>query len=238
MIAGVVVALVAIGAVAWVAGRDGGSTATQQDDDDAAGDSTAPDATPAITTAVSDPASTVDVTLPATASTIPTVPASTAPPTTVLAPSPPIPAGAVLASDPAGWVLAVDPAWNDTITSGARTFFVEPGATSGNNVNVTTEQLPAGVDLDGYIAAAIDSIRSAASDFEIVAQRREVGADGTEIELIGWSGTLAGLPKLSFLQAVTVSPTTAYIATFTSQPGDMSTMAPFLEPFLITLRGA
>jgi hypothetical protein len=218
------------------------------DDTDDAGDVTiateasiATDTTPAGSVAPGSTAAPAPSTVPGSeVTTAPTAPVATEPAVTTLPPPPPvsIPPGAVLVTDPAGWTLGVDPAWNDTTgPNGIRTFFIEPGATTGDNVNVSTEVLPASTTLDAYVAAAIANIQSAASDFTIVAQRRETGADGVQIEMIQWVGTLSGLPTLSFLQSVVVSPTTAYIATFTSRPETMPTMAPFLDPFLVTLRG-
>lgn len=240
LVVGALLAVLIAGGLAVMFTRGG-------NDDESVTDATeesAPDSTPA--TDESSPDTTSPVTEPAPSTTGPTLtlPVTVAPVTTVPvaptlpAPGIPIPPGAVLATDPAGWTMAVDPAWNETDSGGVRSWFIEPGATTGDNVNVTTEALPGGVNLDAYVAAAIENIQTAAPDFEIVFQRRDIGVDGVEVELIGWTGTIPGLPKLSFLQAVTVSPSAAYIATFTSQPESMPTMAPFLEPFLVTLRGA
>jgi hypothetical protein len=236
VVGAVVAALVAVGAFAWTKqSNDDGSVATDPS-------VTAPAASSLPGTAV--PGATVPPsgsTVPATGATLtlPTAPPATVPAVTVAPPPPPasIPPGSVLASDPAGWSMAVDPAWNDTTADGVRTLFITPGATAGDNVNVSTEVLPSDVGIDAYITAAIANIQTAAPDFQIVTQRREVGADGVQVEVITWVGTLSGLPKLSFLQSIMVSPTHAYIATFTSTPETMPTMAPFLEPFLVTLRG-
>lgn len=178
--------------------------------------------------------------IPATVA--PTTPATVAPTTpATIAAAPPVsiamPAGSVVASDPAGWTMAVDPAWSDTSTNGVRTFFIQPAATSGDNVNVTTEALPPGVGIDAYVKAALSTIGGAAPDFVLAGQRRDSAVDGVQVELVAWSATLPGLPKLAFLQAIMVTPTTAYIATFTSPPETMPNIAPFVEPFLLTVRG-
>ena len=91
--------------------------------------------------------------------------------------------------------------------------------------------------LDEYVAAAIEGIRTTTPDFTVVDQRRITGPDGVQVEIIGWSGTLAGLPQLSFLQTIVVTPTKAYVATFTSEPARIAQIAPGLEPYLLTLRG-
>ncbi|MFM2070079.1 MAG: hypothetical protein RLZZ623_342 [Actinomycetota bacterium] len=233
------VALLAAGAVAWSSRSkdDGAATdSTELPDDSGLSGSTTP-ATVAPGSTVAPTVSVVGSTVPALTLPIPGTTIAVAP-TVAPPPALPIPEGSVLASDPAGWTLAVDPAWNDTTSNGIRTFFINPGTTTGDNVNVSTEALAAPVTLDAYVAAAITNIQTAAPDFVIVSQEQQVGPDGVPLELIGWSGTLSGLPKLSFLQSIVVSPTTAYISTFTSLPETMPNMAPFLQPFLITLRGA
>lgn len=242
-IIGAVVALaIGAGAVLWI---------TRGGDDDAdAGDRTdRPDAT--ATTAADEPAvSTVPPEpTPAPASTGPavvlptpaptTAPASTAPaPLVPVLPAPPAPAGATTYADPAGWSIAVDPAWefsqSDTFTG----WFTGTGSDGfADNMNVTLEELPAPMTLDDYVVAAKGFISTSAADVAIVDERRFAGADGVEVHVITWTGSVGGGQPLAFIQAMTVTATRAYVATFTSQPARMIDLATTIGPYVVTVRG-
>jgi hypothetical protein len=126
---------------------------------------------------------------------------------------------------------------NDTVTF--EVVFTNTGSdTFDDNINVTVEALTAPISLDDYLAAAKSGILAAAPDFQLVDERRFLGPDGVELVLITWSATLPNLPPLSFLQSLTVTPTNAYVATFTSEPDRMPQIAALFEPYLLTLRGA
>ena len=233
-------ALVAValgaGVVVWLT-RSGDDDPTEADDPSSASDTTeAPDTTvgPTPTTAATPatPATEVPLTLPDT------VPVTTAPPepATSLPLADPPPVGAVAFTSPDGWSISTDPAWQ--LAPDTTAWFTGTGSAEfQDNVNVVVESLPTPQTLDEYVAAAIGQISAQAADLEIIEQRRVVGADGVEMEVIGWTGSFAGLPRLAFVQIVTVTPTRAYIATFTSQPDRMPALAPGITPFLTSIRG-
>ena len=241
----IVGALVAIavgaGAVLWLTrgGDDAGDAGeteqtepTEPTEPTDGADDTAPAGTDAAPTTAADPAETI---APSTTALV--LPTTVVPPTTDASlPVVDIPPGATIHSDPSGWTIALDPAW--TVSPDATAWFTGTGTPDfQDNVNVAVEVLPLEVTLDEYVVAAIGQIQTQAADFQFVDQRRVVGADGVEVEIIGWSGTFTGLPTLAFVQAVTVTPTNAYIATFTSLPDRMPALAPTIGPYLTTIRG-
>lgn len=247
----VVGALVAIavgaGAVLWLTrGDDAGDAGeterteqteqTERTEETDGGDGTAPAGTDAAPTTAADTAGTVADTTPATTTPL-VLPTTVAPPTTDASLAVvDIPPGATIHSDPSGWTIALDPAW--TVSPDATAWFTGTGTPDfQDNVSVAVEVLAQSVTLDEYLVAAIGQIQTQAADFQFVDQRRVVGADGVEVEIIGWSGTFTGLPTLAFVQAVTVTPTNAYIATFTSLPDRMPALAPTIGPYLTTIRG-
>jgi len=239
------------GVVLWTArsGDDDSSASTDTGSPEATDDSGAADPADSIVETTVAPVAPV---APVTTESVP--PATTAPPTlpdtitpettpapeTTTAPTPAnvvdVPPGAVLYADPAGWSISVDPAWQQSPDAAA--WFTGTGSGEfQDNVNVAVEDLASPRTLDDYVAAAIALINTQATDFEIVDQRRVVGTDGVEVEVIEWTGSFAGLPRLAFVQAVTVTPQRAYIATFTSQPDRMPALAPTVTPVLTTIRG-
>ncbi|MFN6118497.1 MAG: hypothetical protein ACK5CE_02485 [Actinomycetes bacterium] len=209
---------------------------TEQTEETDGGDGTAPAGTDAAPTTAADTAGTVADTTPATTTPL-VLPTTVAPPTTDASLAVvDIPPGATIHSDPSGWTIALDPAW--TVSPDATAWFTGTGTPDfQDNVSVAVEVLSQAVTLDEYLVAAIGQIQTQAADFQFVDQRRVVGADGVEVEIIGWSGTFTGLPTLAFVQAVTVTPTNAYIATFTSLPDRMPALAPTIGPYLTTIRG-
>ncbi len=207
------------------------------------------EATPPATTAVTVPPTTA----PAPATTVTTAPPTTEPEATTTEPPPPtepvatvaplpapeVPPGAVVVADPAGWTIAIDPGWTETPLAGARSWVINAGsATFDDNLNVTTEALPGPLTLDQYVEAALAAVRAGAPDVEVTDVRRYVAADGAEHALVTWSGTLPGAPRLVFVQALTVSATAAYVATFTTEPDRAPLLAIVLEPYLLSLRGS
>jgi hypothetical protein len=213
------------------------------DDTDTPTDGTAVVATPPVTAApaTTAPALTLPTAPPATTPATEAAPTTEAPvPTTVLpTPAPDVPAGSIVVTDPAGWVMSMDPSWTESTQNGVRNWFTNTGSdTFDDNINVTVEALTAPISLDEYLAAAKSGIQTAAPDFQLVDERRILGPDGVELVLLTWSATLPNLPLLSFLQTLTVTPTNAYVATFTSEPDRMPQIAALFAPFLLTLRGA
>ncbi|MEX1106210.1 MAG: hypothetical protein WEB78_08430 [Ilumatobacteraceae bacterium] len=203
------------------------------------------DETPAVDTtaaATTAPATTVPaLTLPTTPPSTDAAPTteSVAPTTAAPDPAPAVPDGSILVTDPTGWSMSMSPAWTESTQNTTRNWFTNTGSdTFDDNVNVTTEALTSPVALDDYLAAAIAGIQSSVPDFQLGGLRRSVGPDGVELALIEWSGTLENLPPLSFLQTIMVTPTTAYVATFTSEPMRIAQVGPTVEPYLLTLRGA
>ena len=77
-----------------------------------------------------------------------------------------------------------------------------------------------------------------ASDVNVLDERRVIGEDGVTVAVVTWTGTLPGLPKLAFIQAMAVSASRAYVATFTSEPDRMRDLALVVGPYLATVRGA
>ena len=242
-IIGAVVALaIGAGAVLWITSGD--------DSDDDSGRSDA-----AATTAADEPADTAAGTTPpeptpAPASTGPAVVLPTVAPTTPpeqttpgplvpVLPAPPAPEGAVPYTDPAGWSIAVDPAWEFSQSDDFTGWFTGTGSDGfADNVNVTLEDLPGPMTLDDYVVAAKGFIATSAADVAIVDERRFAGADGVEVHVITWSGSVGGGQPLAFVQAMTVTSSRAYVATFTSQPARMVDLATTIGPYLLTVRGA
>ena len=242
-IIGAVVAIaIGAGAVLWITSGDSDSdssdrpestetTAVDEPTDTEAAGTTPPEPTPA-------PASTGPaVVLPTVAPTAP--PDSTAPaPVLPVLPAPPAPDGATVHTDPAGWSIAVDPAWEFRQAEDFTGWFTGTGTDGfADNVNVTLEVLPAAMTLDDYIVAAKGFISTSAADVAIVDERRFVGADGVEVHVITWTGSVGGGQPLAFVQAMTVTATSAYVATFTSQPARMVDLATTIGPYLLTVRG-
>jgi hypothetical protein len=212
---------------------------TSGDTADPATDTTQVASTPLVTAApaTTEPALTLPTTPPSTEAPATTeAPAPTTVPTT---PAPDVPAGSIVVTDPAGWTMSMDPSWTESTQNGVRNWFTNTGSESfDDNINVTVEALTAPISLDEYLAAAISGIQAAAPDFQLVDQRRILGPDGVELVVIGWSATLPNLPPLSFLQTLTITPTSAYVATFTTEPDRMPQLTALFEPYLLTLRGA
>lgn len=243
-IIGAVVALaIGAGAVLWITGGDDGddnsdrsdaaaTTAADEPADTAAASTTPPEPTPA-------PASTGPaVVLPTVAPTTPPEQSTPAPLLPVL-PAPPAPAGAVPYTDPAGWSIAVDPAWEFSQSEDFIGWFTGTGTDGfADNVNVTLEDLPGPMTLDDYVVAAKGFISTSAADVAIVDERRFAGVDGVEVHVITWSGSVGGGQPLAFVQAMTVTSSRAYVATFTSQPARMVELATTIGPYLLTVRGA
>jgi hypothetical protein len=133
------------------------------------------------------------------------------------------------------WTLQADPAWEPV---GAGVWFTGTGSDSfQDNVNVITQPLPAAMTLDAYIDAALETVK-AAPEFELIARDIITGDDGTEIGSITWTAALAGMPKLTFKQSIVVNDTTAYIATFTTEPERAAETVPTIGAALLTLRAA
>ena len=185
---------------------------------------------------------------PTQPTTPPTDPPATPDPTATPAPSapavealpaPPVPAGATLFSDPDGWTIAVDPAWQREESPEFAGWFTGTGSTGfSDNVNIVLENLPTALSLDEYLVAAIGVINTQATDVEIVDQRRFVGVDGVQVHVVTWLGTVVGAnQRLGFVQAMTVTATKAYVATFTAQPGRLAQLATTVGPYLATVRG-
>lgn len=194
------------------------------------------------TAAATTVATTVPLTLPGTvapATTVTTPPVTALPTDTSLAPIPNvIPPGASLYTDPAGWSISVDPAWTFQQQAGFTGWFTGTGSDGFNdNVNVVTEDLPSPMTLDDYVVAALDVIKGQAADANVIDQRQVIGDDGVVVTVVAWTGTLPDLPKLAFIQAMVVSPTRAYVATFTSEPGRAADLAPVIGPYLASIRG-
>ncbi len=235
------------GAVLWV---------THSSDDDASGrsgderNSSTSEADDAAPTSLAEPSSSVAPTTSAPAVVLPTTPPTTPPtpppttpapsaPAVEAQPSPPVPAGATLFSDPAGWTIAVDPAWQREESPEFAGWFTGTGSPGfSDNVNIVLEDLPSALALDEYVVAATGVINSQATDVEIVDQRRFVGADGVQVHVVTWLGTVVGAnQRLGFVQAMTVTATKAYVATFTAQPGRLAELATTVGPYLTTIRG-
>lgn len=213
---------------------DAGATTTPADTD--VNDTAAPEPTPP-----SEPTPTsTPVVLPTAPPTVaPTAPADTAAPTVSVLPAPPVPGGATLFSDPAGWTIAVDPAWEFQQSDEFTGWFTGTGSSGfRDNVNVALEDLASPLALDAYVVAATGFINTQATEVEIVDQRRLVGDDGVEVHVITWLGAVGGASqRLAFVQAMTVTATKAYVATFTSQPGRLLELATVIGPYLATIRG-
>ena len=230
-VAALVVVALGLATALWLTRGDG--------TDDASVDTT-PQPTAAPVTAAPETTA-APLTLPTTvptseAPTTTAAPATTAMPVVTAPPAPP--AFSVVVTDPSGWSMSMDPSWTESAANGSRNWFTNTGSDSfDDNINVTTEPLTASITLDEYLAAAIAGIESSTPDFQLVDQRRVTGPDGVELIVIGWSATLPNLPPLSFLQTLTITPTAAYVATFTTEPARMPQLAPLFEPYLLTLRG-
>lgn len=242
-IIGAVLAL-AIGAAAvlWITGGDD----TDDDSSDAVDTTEVDDATSVAPTTIAPeptpaPTSTGPaVVLPTVAPTAPpeTTPATPAVSAVPLLPAPPAPAGATPYADPAGWTIAVDPTWEFSQSADFIGWFTGTGTdVFADNVNVTLEDLPGAMSLDEYIVAAKGFISTSAADVVIADERRFAGADGVEVHVITWTGSVGGGQPLAFVQAMTVTATRAYVATFTSQPARMVDLATTIGPYLLTIRG-
>ena len=237
---------VGFGAVLWLT-RDGDDDTGDTSATDAATD--APDDTGSLdTTAATVPVSTPTPTAeptpasttPLTPLTLPTTVAPTEPATpTTAAPVPvAVPADAVPYTDPAGWSLAVAPGWRFEQTPTFTGWFTGTGSDGfQDNVNVVLEDLPRTMDLTTYVDAAVALIQGQAADAVITDRQRVVGPDGVEVELVSWTGTLPGLPTLAFVQAMTITDTRAYVATFTSEPARIGDLALAFGQYLATVRG-
>ncbi|MEZ5248833.1 MAG: hypothetical protein R2713_06350 [Ilumatobacteraceae bacterium] len=249
MLGALVAMAVGFGAVLWLTRsgdddtRDTASTDAGGDtpDDTGALDTGAPDAPP-VTVPVTTPAATVE---PVPVTTIPlTLPGTVAltdpPPPTTEAPIPvAVPADAVPYADPAGWSLAVAPGWRFEQTPTFTGWFTGTGSDGfQDNVNVVLEDLPRAMDLATYVDAAVALIQGQAPDAVITDRQRVVGPDGVEVELVSWTGTLPGLPTLAFVQAMTITDTRAYVATFTSEPARIADLALAFGQYLATVRAA
>ncbi len=240
IIAAAVAVAIGAGAVLWITGGNGDDEASEAVDttavDDAStvapADTNAPEPTPA-------PASTGPaVVLPTVAPTAPPEATAPAEPAVPVLPAPPAPAGATPYADPTGWTIAVDPAWEFSQSADFTGWFTGSGTDGfADNVNVTLEDLPGAMSLDEYIVAAKGFISTSAADVAIVDERRFAGADGVEVHVITWTGSVGGGQPLAFVQAMTVTATRAYVATFTSQPARMVDLAATIGPYLLTIRG-
>jgi hypothetical protein len=249
---------VGLGAVWWLtrsgddaADRSSNRTADQSSDDDADDADDADGSQEADDADDDGPASTelavtttIALTLPSTivptSSLAPTTDAATS--TSVVdstaAPAPATPAGAQPYVDPGGWSIAIDPAWQFQQSETFTGWLIGTGTEAfRDNVNVATEALPRELTLDEYAEAALGVIRRQASDVQIVDRRRVVGADGVGVEVIDWSGSFGTGQQLAFVQAMTVTPTNAYVATFTSEPDRMPDLAATVTAYLVTIRG-
>jgi|GEM_PF-6971514 hypothetical protein len=212
---------------------------TSGDTADPATDDTEVASTPLVTAApdTTEPALTLPTTPPSTEA--PATTAAPAPTTVLPTPTPGVPPGSIVVTDPAGWTMSMDPSWTESTQNGVRNWFTNTGSdTFDDNINVTVEALTAPISLDDYLAAAKSGILATAPDFQLVDERRFLSPDGVELVLLSWSATLPNLPLLSFLQTLTVTPTNAYVATFTSETDRMPQIAALFEPYLLTLRGA
>jgi hypothetical protein len=247
VIGAIVAVAVGAAAVLWVTRSDDESSDTRTapadasqttapDDAEAVG-SSAPESTPP---SAAPSTSGAPVVLPTTAPSVaPTTPSETAVPTGSVLPAPAVPGGATVFSDPAGWTIAIDPAWEFQQAEQFTGWFVGTGTTGfRDNINVALETLASPISLDDYVVAATSFINTQATEVEIVDQRRLVGEDGIEVHVITWLGAVGGASqRLAFVQAMTVTSTRAYVATFTSQPGRLSELAPVIGPYLATIRG-
>ncbi len=229
---------------------------TRSSDDDSSGrsadgqSSSTSEAIDAAPTSLAEPSSSVAPTTSAPSVVLPTTPPTTPPtdppttpapsaPAVEALPSPPVPAGATLFSDPAGWTIAVDPAWQREESPEFAGWFTGTGSTGfSDNVNIVLEDLPSALGLDEYVVAATAVINSQATDVEIVDQRRFGGVDGVQVHVVTWLGTVVGAnQRLGFVQAMTVTTTKAYVATFTTQPGRLAQLVTTVGPYLTTIRG-
>jgi hypothetical protein len=167
---------------------------------------------------------------------------ATTPVATTSAPAPvppaPGPEGSTTATEPGSWSMAVNPAWDDQQRNGVRTFLIGPGSTVAANITVVVDRSSGGTPLERYRDNSLTTIRSTFADAAVVDQRLVTAPDGTDLALVAYSATPSGTAKLSFMQVYVVTRTAAYVATFTCAPEQSATLAPTIEPYLFTLRGA
>jgi hypothetical protein len=192
-------------------------------------------------------APTTTSTLATTTTTAPTTTTTDAPTTTAVAlPAAPDPGidGAVLFTDPEGdYTMWVNPDWPEfhgSFISGVEAWGIptdDPGEVGGEpfapNVTVLAQDVPAGVDIEGYLELSIDGAPVLLEGFELV-EAEVVEGPGGPLAVMEYRGTTSGA-ALHFFAVFGLRADRAIIATFTALPDQYDDLLPGVEPYLFTL---
>ncbi len=171
---------------------------------------------------------------PSTAST-PSTPSSSTPSEST--PTADAPDGSVAFTDPGGvYRISVKDSWTSASETPKAWKIAETTDGFTANVNVVSEEIPSGqdLDLDKYIEISLTNVKTVITDAEVIDNGRVKLASGAEAARLVYTGTASGKP-LKFLQIVAFNGKRAAIATLTSNPDRFDADAKESEAFMQTL---
>lgn len=140
-------------------------------------------------------------------------------------------------TDPAGkYTITIDPEWTAGTTDAPKLWYLPQGTTEfGDNVNVVTENIPSGIDIDEYVEAALKNAPGAIGDFTLKSQERLTLPSGQPGARLRFSGSVAGR-GMEFLQVVALADGShVVVVTLTAPTERIESDITAAEPFMRTV---
>ncbi|MGD9792831.1 MAG: hypothetical protein AB7V43_05060 [Acidimicrobiia bacterium] len=167
---------------------------------------------------------------------------ASAPVTTVAEPLPVAPVGGVGFVDPQGkYTIDVSPDWEArpgvVLDTKELWFVAAPVDGFRPNLNILDQEAPL-ADLGTLMDASVEQL---AAQYDVVDDWITTGTNGNELGFVEYTGTLeSGGQKIEahFLATMSLSKTTAVIATFASGESTFEDLYPTIESHLLTLRAS
>jgi hypothetical protein len=150
------------------------------------------------------------------------------------------PTDGTLFTDPAGaYSITTGPDWTAGTgqTAIAATFWMLKGgdAEFSDNVNILTQAVPDGMDLDEYTKVSLENAPKLIQNLNVITNERITLASGQPASRLRFSGTTSG-KTLEFLQVYAVAGKRAVVVTLTAPASRIDGDIAAAEPYMRTLK--